>query len=200
MNSRRLALVLVTIVVVAACSREQEPPRQAAVPVRDEMSLLQEAVRQNPRDADSWMHIADLFERGQAFEQEADALLKVLAIDPGRNFAHLKLGNTYNRLGRFQDAVASFLEAKKARPNDPVLYNNLAFAYGRLDKPAEQIAALRQAVSLRPRYATARLNLGIALLKKGDRAGAEQQLAALSEFDETAAAALRQELAGGKRP
>jgi tetratricopeptide (TPR) repeat protein len=197
---RCLAAALTAGLLLGACSEKAEPPPQAAAPVRDEMSYLLEAVQKNPKDTDSWMHIADLYERGQAWEKEADALLKVLAVEPGRNFAHLKLGNTWNRLGRYQDAVASFLEAKKARPNDPVLYNNLAFAYGKLGKSAEQIAALRQAISLRPSYATARLNLGSALLKKGDRRGAEEQLAALKEFDESAAAALKEELEGGRKP
>jgi tetratricopeptide (TPR) repeat protein len=201
MNNHRFAgVILATFALLGACSEKPEPPRQATVPVRDEMSLLQEAVQRNPKDTDSWMHIADLHERGQAWQQEADALHKVLALEPGRSFAHLKLANTYNRLGRYQDAVASFLEAKKTRPEDPVLYNNLAFAYGRLGKSAEQIAALRQAVALRPRYSTARLNLGGALLKKGDRKGAEEQLAALREFDESAAASLKREIDGGAKP
>jgi len=199
-TKRHVASALAALALLGACGEKAEPPRQTIAPVRDELSLLQEAVQKNPNDTDSWMHIADLMERGQAWQLEVDALQKVLAVEPGRSFAHLKLANTYNRLGRYQDAVASFLEAKKTRPNDPVLFNNLAFAYGRLGKGAEQVAALRTAVSLRPRYSTARLNLGTALAKQGDRAGAEEQYAALREFDESAAAALRQQIDGGTRP
>ncbi|HEY5998351.1 MAG TPA: tetratricopeptide repeat protein [bacterium] len=197
---RLLAAALAVLTTLAACSEKPQPPPEARTPVRDEMAELQETVRANPRDTDSWMHIADLYERGQAFEKEADALLKVLAIEPGRSFAHLKLGNTYNRLGRYEDAVASYLEAKKARPNDPVLYNNLAFSYGKLGRTKEQIAALRQAVALRPRYATARVNLGRALLHAGDRAGAQEQYEALRVFDETAADSLKGDLDGGRKP
>jgi Flp pilus assembly protein TadD len=200
MKTRRtLVAALTTLALCGACSR-QEPPPEPAAPVKDILVELQEAVQRNPKDTDSWMHLADLYERGQAFEREADALQKVLAIEPGRSYAHLKLGNTYNRLERYQDAVASYLVARKTRPNDPVLYNNLAFAYGKIGKPTEQIAALRQAISLRPRYSTARLNLGIVLLNNGDRKGAEQQLVALREFDQGAAASLQRELAGGRRP
>lgn len=199
-TGRCFTAALAALAFLVGCSERPEPPRQAAAPVVDEMTLLLEAVQKNPRDTDSWMHIADLYERAQAFEREADALQKVLSVEPGRSFAHLKLGNTYNRLGRHEAAVASFLEAEKSRPNDPVLYNNLAFAYGKLGKTREQIAALRRAVTLRPRYATARLNLGTALLKRGDRAGAEEQLAALREFDESAAASLKQVLGGEAQP
>jgi superkiller protein 3 len=198
-NQRFVVAFLATFTLLGACSEKAEPPRPAAPP-SDQMSVLQDAVQKNPQDADSWMHIADLYERGKAWQPEVAALLKVIALEPGRDFAHLKLGNAYNRLGRYQDAVASFLEAKKTRLKDPVLFNNLAFAYGKLGKRAEQIAALRQAVSLRPRYATARMNLGVALLKQGDRKGAEEQLAALREFDESAAASLKQELDGGAKP
>jgi tetratricopeptide (TPR) repeat protein len=199
-TKRYLAAALAALALAGACSEKPEAPRQAAVPAKDQMAVLQEAVQKNPKDTDSWMHIADLMERGQAWQLEVEALQKVIAIEPGRSFAHLKLANTYNRLGRYDDAVASFLEAKKTRPDDPVLYNNLAFAYGKLGKGAEQVAALRKAVSLRPRYATARLNLGTALLKQGDRAGAEEQYQALNAFDGDAAASLKQELGGGKRP
>jgi tetratricopeptide (TPR) repeat protein len=193
------AIALTALALVAACSEKSEPPRQAAAPVVDEMTLLLEAVRKNPRDTDSWMHIADLYERAQAFEQEADALQKVLAVEPGRGFAHLKLANTYNQLGRREEAIASFLQAKKYLPNNPMLYNNLGWTYGQVGKTKEQLQALRQAVSLRPRFATARLNLGLVLLKQGDRKGAQQQYEALQEFDEGAAAALKKEIEGGKR-
>ena len=145
-------------------------------------------------------HAFALIKRAGRWQVIESAERKVIAVEPGRDFAYVKLGNTYNRLARYQDAVAAFLTAEKSRPKDPVLYNNLAFAYGRLGKSREQIAALRRAVSLRPRYATARLNLGTALLKAGDRAGAQEQLAALREFDEPAAASLRQQLEGGKTP
>lgn len=197
---RSLVALALAAVLAGACGKKEEPPPPAAAPVKDIFTELLETVRQNPQDVDSWMHLADLYERGKSFEKELEALHKVLELDPGRTFAHLKLGNTFNRLERYQEAVASFLEAKKARPDDPVLYNNLAFAYGKLGRPADQIAALRKAVSLRPRYATARLNLGTALAKSGDRAGGEEQYKALLEFDEAAAVALREALDGAKRP
>jgi Flp pilus assembly protein TadD len=199
MNAQRfLATAVAVLALAGACSEKPQPPPQA--PAKDQFALLLEAVQKNPKDTDSWMHIADLYERAQNWTAEVDALQKVLALEPGRSFAHVKLGNTYNRLGHYQDAVAAFREAETSRPRDPVLYNNLAFAYGRLGRTAEQVAALRTAVALRPRYSTARVNLGTALLKQGDRKGAEEQLAALVEYDGPAAAALRQELTGGARP
>lgn len=194
MTGLRVLAALTMLTTLAACSEKPEPPRPAAAPVVDEMTLLLEAVQKNPRDLDSWMHIADLYERAQAFEKEADALQKVLAADPGRGYAHLKLANTYNRLGRHGEAIASFLQAKKYLPNNPMLYNNLGWTYGQVGKTQEQLQALRQAVSLRPRFATARLNLGVVLLRQGDRRGAQQQYDALQEFDEGAAATLKKEI------
>jgi len=51
---------------------------------------------------------------------------------------------------------------------------------------------------LNPKYSTARLSLGLVLLKQGDRKGAEEQLAVLLTLDEEAAQTLKKELEGKK--
>jgi tetratricopeptide (TPR) repeat protein len=138
--------------------------------------------------------VADYYERARQYPQELDALKKVLAAKPDHGYAYVKMGNAYNQLGRHQEALAAFLEGRKLLPRNPALLNNLGWTYGKLGKGAEQLAALREAIDLRPRYATARFNLGIALLAKGDRAGAAAQHAALLEFDEGTAADLMKEM------
>ena len=189
----------VSALLVAGCSEQKAPPPPAPpVAVKGDMELLVEKGQKDFKDFETWFHIADLYERAQQYPQELDALQKVIAAKPDMGFAYYKMANTYNRLGKREEAIKSFLEAKKLLPNSPALYNNLGWTYGQVGKVKEQVAALRQAVSLRPRYATARLSLGLVLLGQGDRKGAEEQYAALLTFDEGAAADLKKEIEGKK--
>jgi tetratricopeptide (TPR) repeat protein len=84
--------------------------------------------------------------------------------------------------------------AKKYLPKNPVLYNNLAVAYGKIGKTDDEIRELEKAISIRPRYATARYNLGIVFMKKGKRDLALHQYEELKKFDEVIANALKKEI------
>jgi len=187
--------VVISVLLVAGCSEKKAPPAPP-VAVKGDMELLVEQGMKDLKDAETWFHIADRYEMAQQYPQELDALQKVIAAKPEMGYAYQKLGNTYNQLGKREEAIKNFLEAKKRLPNSPVLYNNLGWTYGQVGKVKEQIAALRQAISLRPRYATARFNLGIVLLRQGDRKGAEEQYAALLPFDEGTAANLKKAIEG----
>ncbi len=192
--NRLLTAIMTSLLLLLSCSKEKE---EAIVPQATEKSLfeeLKERTLKDPRDAEAWYHLADLYERAEMYREETEALKKVIAITPDRGYAYLKIGTAYNRLGQYQDAVKNLLTAKKYFPKNPLLYNNLAVSYGKLGKIDEEIAALERAISLRPKYATARYNLGVAFLKKGKRTLAQKQYQELLKFDVTVAKALKQEI------
>jgi superkiller protein 3 len=184
---------MLTLLLIS-CSSEQ---KEAPIPVSTEKNLFEELKEQtvkNPKDAEAWYHLADLYERSEMYREEVETLGKVLAIDPDKAYAYVKLGSAYSRLGQYQDAIKSFKTAIKYFPQNPVLYNNLAVSYGKVNKTEDEITMLKKAISLRPQYATARYNLGIALLKRGDREGALQQYTEINKFDGGVATALKKEL------
>jgi tetratricopeptide (TPR) repeat protein len=195
---KRRAIALAALLLAGAACTEQKPPPPPAAPVKGDFELLLEKGQRDPGDAATWYHIADLYERSQQYGREVDALGKVLAAKPDMGYASFKLANAYNRLGKREEAIAAFLRADKTWPNSPVLFNNLGWTYGQVGRTKDQVAALRRAVQLRPRYATARRNLAVVLLKQGDRAGAEEQYRAIKEFDEDTAAELRHVIETGK--
>jgi tetratricopeptide (TPR) repeat protein len=187
-------IAVLAAVALISCNKE---PEQAAPPVSTEKNVfeeLREKTSKNPQDAESWYHLADLYEQSEMYREELDALQKVLAIDPGKGYAYIKMGNANNRLGQYQDAIKYFKKALKYFPQNPVLYNNLAVSFGKVGNLQEEIAALEKAISLRPRYATARYNLGMAMLSKGMRAEALQQYAEINKFDSGVAVALKKEI------
>ena len=189
-----LCILFITSLLLFSCADEKE---QATPPVSTEKNLFEELKDQtarNPKDAEAWYHLSDLYQRSEMYREEANALEKVIAIDPQRGYTYVKLGNVYSRLGQYQEAIKSYTAAIKFFPRNHVLYNNLAIAYGKLDKTDDEILALKKATSLRPRYATARYNLGIALLKKGKRSEALTQYHELDTFDAGVATALKKEI------
>ena len=192
---RPLMLCMLFCALLGACS-EDSTERQAGQTLiqTDPLSEVKAELARDPRNADAWFHLADLYERSGMYAEEADALTKVISIDPARGFAYLKLGTTYNRLNRYADAVAQFQKAKRHLPKNPVLYNNLAFSYGKINRTDEQIASLRQAIMLRPGYATARYNLGMAYLKQKRKGDALKQYEALQNIDTEMAASLKREI------
>jgi tetratricopeptide (TPR) repeat protein len=189
-----LFVLCMTTLLLLSCSKE---PEKTAEPVSTEKSLFEEIKEQtvkNPKDAEAWYSLADLYERSEMYREEVDALRHVIAIKPDKGYAYMKLGTAYNRLGEYQDAIKQFTSAKKFLPKDPVLYNNLAVAYGKTGKTDDEIRALEKAISIRPRYATARYNLGIVFLKEGKRDLALHQYDELKKFDEAIANALKKEI------
>lgn len=187
-------ILFMTSFLFVSCADKKE---QATPPVSTEKNLFEELRDQtarNPKDAEAWYHLSDLYQRSEMYREEADALQKIIAIDPQRGYAYVRLGNAYNRLGQSQEAIKSYTTAIKFFPKNPVLYNNLAIAYGKLDKTDDEVLTLKKAISLRPRYATARYNLGIALLKKGKRSEALTQYHELDTFDAGVATALKKEI------
>ncbi len=189
-----LFVFCMTTLLLLSCSKE---PEKTAEPVSTEKSLFEEVKEQtikNPKDVEAWYHLADLYERSEMYREEADALQKAIAINPGKRSAYARLGTTYNRLGQYQEAVKNFEIAIKYSPKNALLFNNLAVSYGKIGKTREEIAALEKAISLRPRYSTARYNLGMALLKQGKLELALKQYNELKKFDEGVAASLKKEI------
>jgi tetratricopeptide (TPR) repeat protein len=183
--------IVLFVLLLSSCSNDRPQPQgQPALP-KDPIVDLKARLTENPNDAEAWFHLADLYERNGLFAEEIEALKRSLAIDVGSGYAYVKMGTAQNRLGRFDDAIVSFQKAKNYQSQNPVLFNNLAYALGKTGNVDGQIEALKRAVSLRPSYVTARYNLGMAYFRKGMRERALAEARALENIDEGAAASLR---------
>lgn len=198
---KRLFAVSGVMLLFFACSSEPEKTLSPVVAEKTLIEEVKERTAKNPKDAEAWLYLADLYDREAMYQEEITALNKVIDADPDKKSVYLNLGNTYSRLGRYQDAIANYQKAIHSFPRNPVLYNNLGVAYGKIGKIDEEIGSFKKAISLRTRYATARFNLGMALLKKGRRDLALQQYHELNTFDNGVAESLKKEIdAKEKKP
>lgn len=73
---------------------------------------------------------------------------------------HNNLGITYDKLGRYEEAIAELNEALRLNPGYIEVHNNLAVTYDRIGKRDEAVRELREALKLNPGYTEAHNNLG----------------------------------------
>jgi tetratricopeptide (TPR) repeat protein len=99
-------------------------------------------------------------QQGRA-EQAQQAFGELASAHPELGGPHANLGILHRKAGRIEQAVAELELATRAGPAQPVYWNQLGIAYrqqGRFDKARE---AYERAISLDPKYAMPRLNLGV---------------------------------------
>jgi tetratricopeptide (TPR) repeat protein len=76
--------------------------------------------------------------------------------------AWFQVGYCYGKLGRSQDAIESFKQAIRIKPDYAEAHNNLGVAYGELGRWQEAIESCKQAIRIKPDFAEAHYILGVA--------------------------------------
>jgi tetratricopeptide (TPR) repeat protein len=138
-------------------------------------------------------------QEGLAASQRA-LTLKREAADEG--WAYYNIAISLDKLNRRAEAVEAFRKSLAAYQNvgrtlDPDELYLMGNAYLNLEQDKQAVAAFRQAVRIRPGFAQARYNLGVALFTIGDQRGANDEYNALRRLDPERAARL-QRLIGGR--
>jgi O-antigen ligase/Tfp pilus assembly protein PilF len=120
--------------------------------------------------------------------EAADALRSATRLDPWNDVYSIELARAEEQLGvreqrpeRLRDAESAYRGAIRANGSDPVTRQELARLY--LAHPdvwgasgaAKARSLLEAALAQNPYYAEIRNDLGVALLRSGDRAGAERE-------------------------
>jgi len=93
---------------------------------------------------------------------------RILAVQPTHVDALGNRGNVYLKLNRPAEAIADYDAALRAAGEPAQLLTNRAHALRRLDRVDDAVADLRRAIALRPDFAEAHFELGMALLTLGD--------------------------------
>lgn len=133
--------------------------------------------------------------------QAAQAALARKHEPADEGWAYYNIATAQEKLGRAEEARASFGAAIRAYnqpgrtldPDDLYLMGN---AYLRLEQDAQAVKAFGQAIKVRPNFAQARYNLGVAHFATGNRKGAQDEYTALRRLDPARAAKLQAVIGG----
>ena len=136
------------------------------------------AHKDGPEDANILFWIGFLNLQMQNYKDAVDPLEQAIQINPKSPEAHLNLGNVYDGLKRYDDAVREFKKVIELQPAntapsklaDP--WYNLGSAYYKQRKWPEAIAAYQKSAALNPKDPYIMDGLGYVLLETGDTRGA----------------------------
>jgi len=136
---------------------------------------LELAAAQNPHSFLAY-HGLGLVARAQRHDDEARAdFSKAIEQKPDYAPSQQELGVTLVDLRRYSEALGPLERAASLGDADPVLANYLGTAYANTAQPERAVESYRRALSLKPDYAAARLNLAFAYRKLGDTAKANRE-------------------------
>ena len=92
---------------------------------------------------------------------------EVIRLDPKKVGAYINLGAVYNRLGQFEDSLATLRRGIQLDANRAEGYYNLGLVYRQLGQLDMAVNAYRESVRLNPRMHDAHYNLGNIFFEKG---------------------------------
>lgn len=80
---------------------------------------------------------------------------------------HLKIGTAHYENGKYHSALQEFMTANEVNPNDPLILNNLGIGYFALNRMPLSEKYITKALSLKPKYTDARINLAKVQIEQG---------------------------------
>ena len=110
-------ILFMTCFLFCSCTKNKErdsPCRRG----KDLFEELRDQTIKNPKDAEAWYHL-QISMNAQMHLRRDECASKGHCHRPAMGYAYLKLGNAYNRLGPYQEAVTSFRKAIKYFPRIP---------------------------------------------------------------------------------
>lgn len=115
-------------------------------------------------------------EQRSAREKATNEYVRSLQEDSDWPTANVSLGNLRLRQGRTQEAIAAYERALALDPRFAAGYVNLADAYRLIGREAESAEVLRRGLSTLPQAADLHYALGLALVRKDDKAAGLEEL------------------------
>ncbi len=148
------------------------------------------SLKPDSEDADllAYYNLGNIYASSNRHKEAIEVYQQVVHRQPGLFVVHYNMGLSYAALNQSKEAAAAFREAlrrmgtfKQANPEEKVaidylVYYNLGVAQSKLEQYPEAIESFKQSIALKPDYAPAHYNLGLAYFYTDDAKGiAEQQ-------------------------
>lgn len=114
------------------------------------------ALENEPQFGEAYQGLAQVLEATQQYSQSAKAYQQAITSYPDREMLHLRLGNVHARLGKWQDALASYNEAIRLNPRHWEALAGRANARLKLNHRDAAAADFKKVLELNPRFTPAR--------------------------------------------
>lgn len=148
------------------------------------MEAIQKA-RNEPNNFDLQMQAADLYMQIGRYENALEFLQRAQQLKPNDFDVLAHLGNVNFDLERYEEAAKWYQAALKLKPEDVNMRTDLGASYY-LRKPPQLDAAIaeyRTSLKYDPRHEKTLHNLALALVDKGDQAGAREIVTRLEQVN-----------------
>jgi tetratricopeptide (TPR) repeat protein len=129
----------------------------------DALKSYERSIAANPRSLDALTNYATVLRLAGRDEEAASTYMRALAID-NRAEVWVALGNTFDKLQRFDEALTAFDRALALKPLSAEFICNRGNALWHLRRPAEALTCYDAALALKPDAAEIHNNRGNALL------------------------------------
>jgi tetratricopeptide (TPR) repeat protein len=126
---------------------------------------LRRAIRIRPKIKDRLLwdyNLGTLLAYTERWKEAIEPLSHSIELKPCEASTHYWLGRSYAEVQRHAEAVEQYKEALKLKPNEP----DSLYAMGQFDKAAD---CYSEVIQIRPEYADAHFNLGVAYGELGRR-------------------------------
>jgi Flp pilus assembly protein TadD len=152
-----------------------EDHRDAAV------EALEQLTKANPKEADAWVSLGDLFRGTERFTDAVLAYDKAVALidtpQPDQWVAYYVRGICFERLKSWEKAEADFRKALELSPDQPQVLNYLGYSLVEMNANLDEATAMiERAAKARPDEGAIVDSLGWALYRQGRYAEAEVQM------------------------
>ncbi len=142
---------------------------------QQKMRYFRNALRLNPSYSPAMTHLGKTYYDDHEYESASVWFSRVPKDDPAAGEANFLLGMSEYYRGNFDKAFNAFNFLATRLPLTEV-YNNVGVVEARRGRRAAAVEYFSKAVNADPNDADYRFNLGVALFKNGDSAGAARQL------------------------
>lgn len=143
-----LTACLALFLLLANCQKKEEPRVKAPLPpvsiqTQKEITLLQDLVRQDPKNVDVWIKLGNILMDTYRFQEAIDAYQKVLELDPKNVDVRVDMGTCFRNIGRFDRAVEEYKKAISINPRHVNAHRNLgvvlAFDLGQKEQAIKEL-------------------------------------------------------------
>jgi len=138
------------------------------------LARYEEAVKQNPQDAESLSNLGQVLVRMQRTAEAVPYFERATALNPQRWAYRFNLARAHALLQQWDDAIASYRQAQTLFPDDYATTFNLALTLHKKGDDAGAVTEYKKAIALNPGDASFRMALAIsyeALQQKSEAAG-----------------------------